>query len=633
MKCGVFFSGTVNPDETKVAGETRVSTGYLSAELPDNVNNEVSLSVEGLDGIALKSLSTGLRDSIFTTPVRVETRDPLIGMVKLTRTYARALPEKLSASFACYDDEERIWLPADSTLSEERKTLTAEIPKVALCMDVIGGSQSLLDSVADKWESRKRIFKPSSDVVANSTKGLGEVFYRAPNSQVFFTPQQTECNKGLPEWVDADTLPEPNNEHSVLLWCAGIIKGKPDFLEVKIANNRNFPLILHWGAKPNFVFVDNVSPESDTFVAELSTDYDKRKRKQSSNPWAESNYWLTSESRKIFLSPGQTAVFDFSKLDDFAKTLDFGIGNYNEHEALALILGQELAATEPEAAEKVFQDILECPGKIVSTDSEKGINTTMRAIRSCSLQAASENPELESAVATLAISGKALQYAEVVKATPLGGTWAETTLNLKGVQKKQQDTKLEETKLVYYRAVSRDGKVQPGFTVKQDDSEYVFSCSTSLKLSEDDGIVQCGASAQSYIACYTVAEQKIKQVYCASDPEKQELTEITGAEVKENSKTEAKATPWKIELEDGTKCLVRFGGAGGTAADGRVNTYYCRDGEKQVVALPQDAYPDGIKTVDKVWYAQMGEVGNPGDQLPPPEYVPIKKAYFAAYAD
>ncbi|MDO4631855.1 MAG: hypothetical protein Q4A82_06190 [Corynebacterium sp.] len=194
-------------------------------------------------------------------------------------------------------------------------------------------------------------------------------------------------------------------------------------------------------------------------------------------------------------------------------------------------------------------------------------------------------------------------------------------------------TQLTKTERVYYRAVSRDGKVQPGFTVKQNSRAAAVICSSDLRLSEDDGIVQCGPTFESYPVCYKTTERGALWVYCARDPEVRELYKYPLAEVTK-SFTASKARPWKIELEDGTKCTVRQGGAGGTATDGRISTYNCTGTtKKHVVSLPRDMGSTGIKTTGAVWYAQMGEVGNPGDKLPDVEGVAIKKAYFAAYAN
>lgn len=112
---------------------------------------------------------------------------------------------------------------------------------------------------------------------------------------------------------------------------------------------------------------------------------------------------------------------------------------------------------------------------------------------------------------------------------------------------------------------------------------------------------------------------------------RKKLYQFDGVQIDPDDSSGLTLQPWKIELENGTKCIIRLGGAWGSGADGRVGTYHCEGAKTVVLTRPGDAFNAGIKTESDIMYAQVGVLGNADEQLPEPTLVPICVAHYAAY--
>ncbi len=89
--------------------------------------------------------------------------------------------------------------------------------------------------------------------------------------------------------------------------------------------------------------------------------------------------------------------------------------------------------------------------------------------------------------------------------------------------------------------------------------------------------------------------------------------------------------PFALLLDDGTRCLLRNGGAWGGRDDGYVGVYSCRDTSPNfaILWLPSQGPGSCIDRSTPVWTVKVGELGLPGENFPPPQNRAVTMAWFA----
>ena len=89
--------------------------------------------------------------------------------------------------------------------------------------------------------------------------------------------------------------------------------------------------------------------------------------------------------------------------------------------------------------------------------------------------------------------------------------------------------------------------------------------------------------------------------------------------------------PYAVVLDDGTRCLLRNGGAWGGRDDGYVGVYSCGDPSANlaVLWLPSQGAGTCINRSASVWTVNVGQLGTPGTQLPPPQTRAVTTVWFA----
>ncbi|MGH3911095.1 MAG: hypothetical protein ACRDRM_09725 [Pseudonocardiaceae bacterium] len=137
-------------------------------------------------------------------------------------------------------------------------------------------------------------------------------------------------------------------------------------------------------------------------------------------------------------------------------------------------------------------------------------------------------------------------------------------------------------------------------------------------------IVSCSPSAASADVCWTRPDRVT--VLCGTSPWEKELRQYTTSEPVSPVSADPDPLPWGLELEDGTKCGLRNGGAWGSAWDDLVPAYCCNEVDALYVSLAEDA-----QTIDKslpTWTVQFGPLD--ASVAPPrPTTMRVAVAYFA----
>ena len=89
--------------------------------------------------------------------------------------------------------------------------------------------------------------------------------------------------------------------------------------------------------------------------------------------------------------------------------------------------------------------------------------------------------------------------------------------------------------------------------------------------------------------------------------------------------------PFALVLDDGTRCLLRNGGAWGGRADGYVGVYGCGDPHANlaVLWLPSQGAGTCIDRSSAAWTVKVGQLGAPDAALPPPATRTVTDAWLA----
>lgn len=179
----------------------------------------------------------------------------------LTRTYDEPLPPEASASFAFYDANLLAWVPVESTLSEDRRTLSAQVNHFSLWTDVYVGTgdayEKFVRSAADKLVTGSKAL--ANDAYTNVqafnaynlekfTAGSEWLFYQVGDLVSVRAPQP-DCDGAPPAWVERAVFIE-FDRNNPLHYCAGSNPEEPDQLQIKVSISRGYAYTVGTAVEP-----------------------------------------------------------------------------------------------------------------------------------------------------------------------------------------------------------------------------------------------------------------------------------------------------------------------------------------------------------------------------------------------
>lgn len=184
------------------------------------------------------------------------------------------------------------------------------------------------------------------------------------------------------------------------------------------------------------------------------------------------------------------------------------------------------------------------------------------------------------------------------------------------------------TVIRYVSPLDRAGTIQPGWRRIDDLGVQDVRCRTS-DVSIHDDVYNCGNLSPEAQVCFPSLSRG--QSYCAVSPfTTQYVTATFTGPVQEIQNRDPR--PWGVVLEDGRRCVVGQGDDWGVRADGHRGAYFC-NGIGPEVVLSQGETPEIFDDGSDRWTVKVGELGLPGDALPPPRTVEVTEVYYAAWAN
>ena len=158
----------------------------------------------------------------------------------------------------------------------------------------------------------------------------------------------------------------------------------------------------------------------------------------------------------------------------------------------------------------------------------------------------------------------------------------------------------------------------------------VSDCAASPSAVADD-IYSCSPSAASAGTCWPSTPGSL---LCVDDPWGKRLHRVTYDGQLPSVQPPAITDPFALALDDGTRCMLRHGGAWGGRDDGYVGVYSCGDPGSNVAVLwlPSAGPGTCVDRTTPAWTVKVGQLGLPAEHFPPPQTRTVSTAWFAGTA-
>ncbi len=157
----------------------------------------------------------------------------------------------------------------------------------------------------------------------------------------------------------------------------------------------------------------------------------------------------------------------------------------------------------------------------------------------------------------------------------------------------------------------------------------VSDCTTSSPSAVADNVYSCSPSAAGAGTCWPSTPGSL---LCVDDPWDKRLHRVSYGSPLPPVQHPDTPDPFALTLDDGTRCLLRNGGAWSGRDDGYVGAYGCGVGggaNPAVLCLPSQGSCNSIDRSSAVWTVKVGQLGPPGAHLPPPQTRAVTEAWFA----
>lgn len=177
-------------------------------------------------------------------------------------------------------------------------------------------------------------------------------------------------------------------------------------------------------------------------------------------------------------------------------------------------------------------------------------------------------------------------------------------------------------------AVGSHGQAVNGYRETPPDGNIavVDDCGTPSPSAVADNVYACSPSAAGAATCWPSTPGSL---LCVDDPWEHRLHRVAYRGQLSPVQAPSSPQPFALQLDDGTRCLIRNGGAWGSRDDGYVGAYWCgNSGASPPVLSPPGAH-SFVDTSGPVWTVQVGQLGAPGAHFPPPQVHAVTSAWFA----
>lgn len=186
------------------------------------------------------------------------------------------------------------------------------------------------------------------------------------------------------------------------------------------------------------------------------------------------------------------------------------------------------------------------------------------------------------------------------------------------------------TQVITVMAVGPSGDAINGYQVASGPGNVgqASACSEPSPSAVADNVYYCSPSAAGAGTCWPSTPGSL---LCVDNPWDMRLHRVTFDGQLPPVHATANPDPFALTLDDGTRCLLRNGGAWGGRADGYVGVYGCggAGSDLAVLWLPSQGAGSCIDRSSAAWTVKVGRLGAPDAVLPPPQTRAVTAAWFA----
>lgn len=226
-------------------------------------------------------------------PLQVSTTDEIpAGGITLKRSYAVPLPKGAVATWAFYNEATDAWQAIPSSISADRRTVTATVHHLSLWTNLTAVGHRVADTytaalngAGQAVDAAKHVLSQGAakfhdwaagavdDVIAGAGNVADWTYYQV--GKVFDTRVDAPaCTKHRPDWADNVVYIE-TDRNNPLLFCAGFDNKHPDLLVLKARVNRGFAFTAHLTGQPSWTYnstLDTSLLKAVRKVVDLPTD-------------------------------------------------------------------------------------------------------------------------------------------------------------------------------------------------------------------------------------------------------------------------------------------------------------------------------------------------------------------------
>lgn len=187
------------------------------------------------------------------------------------------------------------------------------------------------------------------------------------------------------------------------------------------------------------------------------------------------------------------------------------------------------------------------------------------------------------------------------------------------------------TEVITVMAVGSGGEAMNGYKVVSGPGNVgqASNCSEPSPSAVADNVYYCSPSAAGAGTCWPSTPGSL---LCVDNPWDLQMHRVMFDGQLPPVHAPANPDPFALTLDDGTRCLLRNGGAWGGRADGYVGVYGCGSGggsDPAVLWMPSQGAGTCIDRSSPAWTVKVGRLGAPGAVLPPPATRAVTSAWLA----
>lgn len=255
------MSETSSPPASEVTGRGAITVGPLNVEADDR-----DLVIRAEASVLEEVTYEGLHDwmsvgALVGQPVElsVDGQLPESG-IRISKEYAARLPDEATATLAFYNEDLGAWQAVPSTISADRRTVTAQVDHLSTWTDILQGPSAAMDQFgADLKEAGHAAVDATTDGLSTVGQAIETGVVAAADEMYYFAGKAfttrvdpPACTGDAPGWAEKIIYIE-EHKNNPIHWCAGHDPDHPDVLVVKARVNRGFAYGYSTATQPSWI--------------------------------------------------------------------------------------------------------------------------------------------------------------------------------------------------------------------------------------------------------------------------------------------------------------------------------------------------------------------------------------------